>query len=83
MAASERDVRIRFRQLSRIYHPDKHNPSQTGMSNEDAVEHFQILNNAQELLLEHLRSNSVPWKYWTMDENICYFCLIDCGREAL
>ena len=57
--ASERDVRIRFRQLSRIYHPDKHNPSQTGMSNADAVEHFQNLNNAQELLMEHLRSNSM------------------------
>ena len=59
-SASERDIRIKFRQLSRIYHPDKHRSSQTGMSNPEATEHFQKLNNAQDILIDHLRSNSTP-----------------------
>ena len=33
--------------MSRIYHPDKHNSGFTGMSDEEAVEFFQRLNNAQ------------------------------------
>ena len=36
-----REVKIKFRQLSRIYHPDKHQPEKTGMSNDEAKEFFQ------------------------------------------
>ena len=55
--ATEREVRIRFRQLSRKYHPDKHQQCETGMLNEEATEYFQKANNAQEVLIENLRSN--------------------------
>ena len=36
----------------RIYHPDKHNSGFTGMSDEEAVEFFQHLNNAHSYLRE-------------------------------
>ena len=52
-----REVKIKFRQLSRIYHPDKHQPEKTGMSNDEAKELFQKFNNAQEILIEHLKTN--------------------------
>ena len=55
--ATERGIRVRFRQLSRKYHPDKHQQSETGMSDAEATEHFQKANNAQEALINHLRSN--------------------------
>ena len=54
--ASEREVRVRFRQLSRKYHPDKHQQSETGMSDDEATNYFHKVNNAQELLISHLRS---------------------------
>jgi DnaJ-class molecular chaperone len=38
--------------MSRIYHPDKHNSGFTGMSDEQAVEFFQHLNNAHSCLRE-------------------------------
>ena len=47
--ATERDVRVKFRRLSMIYHPDKYSP-QLGISQEDATAHFQTLNNAYEYL---------------------------------
>ena len=55
--ATEREIRIRFRQLSRKYHPDKHQESETGMSDAEAMEYLQKANNAQEALINHLRSN--------------------------
>ena len=58
--ATEREIRVKFRQLSRMYHPDKHQQSQTGMTNEEATEFFQRANNAQENLLTYLRSNPDP-----------------------
>ena len=30
------NIRDEFRQLSRLYYPDKHNPERTNMTNEDA-----------------------------------------------
>ena len=45
--ATEGEVKAAYRAMSRIYHPDKHNSSGfTGMSDEEAVEFFQHLNNA-------------------------------------
>ena len=47
--ATEREVRLKFRRLSMIYHPDKYSP-QLGISQEEATAHFQTLNNAYEYL---------------------------------
>ena len=48
--ASEREVRVKFIQLSRIYHPDKHDPEVTGLSHQQAKEKFQEFNNAHAYL---------------------------------
>ena len=54
ISATEREVRIKFRQLSRIFHPDKHRinaetgvSDSTGLTDQQAQEKFQELNNAQ------------------------------------
>ena len=60
LSATERDVRVKFRQLSRKYHPDKHQQSQTGLTDDEAMEFFQKTNNAQETILTHIRSNPNP-----------------------
>ena len=52
IGASEMEVKVQFRKLSRIYHPDKHNSSQTGMANADATAFFQLINNAYSYLKE-------------------------------
>jgi DnaJ-class molecular chaperone len=44
--AMERKVRVSFRQLSRIYHTDKHKPEQTGLTQREAIKKFQLINNA-------------------------------------
>ncbi len=51
--AFERDVKMAYRNLARIYHPDKWEESHhlTGMSLAETTMHFQLLNNAQ----SHLR----------------------------
>ena len=61
MSATEREVRIKFRQLSRIYHPDKHRVNvetgvsdKTGLTAQQAQEKFQELNNAQAHLCQVL-----------------------------
>ena len=52
--ATEREVRVRYRLLARIYHPDVHKPESTGLSNKEAEAYFQLLNNAQSYLRSHL-----------------------------
>ena len=37
-----------------IYHPDKHDPTKTGMSNDKASDFFKLINNAQAYLREVL-----------------------------
>ena len=54
LGASESEVKLRFRALSRVYHPDKHNPEQTGKTQEEAVALFQLINNAHSHLREVL-----------------------------
>ena len=44
--STETKVMNRFRMLLKIYHPDKHEQNQTGMTNEEAMHFFQLLNNA-------------------------------------
>ena len=52
--ASETEVKVQYRALCRIYHPDKHDPAKTGMSNEEASDFFKLINNAQAYLREVL-----------------------------
>ena len=47
---------IIIRSLARQLHPDKHDPEETGMTSEEAVELFKLVNNAQEHLREIIRS---------------------------
>ncbi len=54
LEATEREVRVSFRQLSRIYHPDKHKPEQTGLTQREATEKFQLINNAYSYLVERM-----------------------------
>ena len=36
-----KEVKVKYRQLSEIYHPDKHQPDKTGVSEIEAHSHFQ------------------------------------------
>ena len=44
--AKERDVIIAHRKLTRKHHPDKNDPSLTGLDNTQATAFFQTINNA-------------------------------------
>ncbi|KAL7430615.1 hypothetical protein ACHAXH_002669 [Discostella pseudostelligera] len=49
--ATGRDIRVQFRILSMIYHPDKYSPLVLpDISQQDAQAHFQLLNNAYSYL---------------------------------
>ena len=54
LGATETEVKVAYRALARIYHPDKHDPAQTGMTHADASEYFKLINNAQAYLCEVL-----------------------------
>ena len=49
-----REVNIRYRYLARKLHPDKHDPEISGMTSEEAVELFKLVNNAQQFLRENI-----------------------------
>ena len=49
-AATYAEVKAQYRSMARIYHPDQHNPARTGMTNDQAKEFFQLINNAHEFL---------------------------------
>ncbi|KAL7526244.1 hypothetical protein ACHAXR_001390, partial [Thalassiosira sp. AJA248-18] len=48
--ASETEVKIKYRALSRLHHPDKHDTAKTGMTNQGASDFFKLINNAQAYL---------------------------------
>ena len=52
IGASERELKVAYRRMSRKYHPDCHNPQETGLSHEEAVQMFQFINNANAYLRE-------------------------------
>ena len=54
LAASKIKVKMKYRQLSQIYHPDKNNPATTGLTQEEESEFFKLLNNANKYLKERL-----------------------------
>ena len=45
---------VRYRLLARRLHPDKHDTEATGMTSEEAVEMFKLVNNAQKYLRENI-----------------------------
>ena len=53
-SASAREAKMKFRQLCRIYHPDKHNTNITGLTDLEAKERFQEFNNAYEFVKDKL-----------------------------
>ena len=56
LGASEREVKLAYRRLACIYHPDKWEQSRqnTGLTLLETTAHFQLLNNAQSFLRQHL-----------------------------
>jgi hypothetical protein len=52
LGASETEVKVSYRAMSRRFHPDKHDSSETGMSDAEATEFFQLINNANSFLRE-------------------------------
>ena len=41
------EVKVRYRALARIYHPDKHDPTRTGMPQSAAADFFKLINYAR------------------------------------
>ena len=52
LGASEMEIKVHYRQLARKYHPDKNNPTVTGLITAEASDFFKLLNNAKEYLKE-------------------------------
>lgn len=52
LGASEREVKLAYRRLACLYHPDKWDQTKeiTGMTLPETTAHFQLLNNAQSFL---------------------------------
>jgi DnaJ-class molecular chaperone len=47
LGATKTKVKVQWHAVAQIYHPDKHGPTQTGMTQEDATNYFMLINNAQ------------------------------------
>ena len=47
---SERQVRRKYMELARKYHPDKNVPAKSGRDKEEATIYFQLINNSQQYL---------------------------------
>ena len=54
MGVTVREVNVRYRFLALRLHPDKHNTEATGMTPEEAVEIFKLVNNAEQYLRENI-----------------------------
>ena len=54
LGATETEVKVAYCALARIYHPNKHDPIPTGMTQAEASKYFKIINNAQAYLCEVL-----------------------------
>jgi DnaJ-class molecular chaperone len=50
----ETEVKVGYCALAQIYHPDKHDPTRTGMTHKAAADYFKLINNAQAYLSEVL-----------------------------
>jgi DnaJ-class molecular chaperone len=54
VGATETEVKVRYCVLAQIYHPDKHNPTRTGMTQAAAANYFKLINNTQAYLCKVL-----------------------------
>ena len=74
--ATEAELKHSFRKLSRVYHPDKHKPEETGLSLEEATAHFQLLNNAYSYLREKIWCQTLlqmqPAHEWQVNVFVLY-----------
>lgn len=52
LGASEAELKKKYRELSRLYHPDKHDSNKTGMTDEEAENFCKLINNANAHLRE-------------------------------
>jgi DnaJ-class molecular chaperone len=52
LGASEMEIKVHYRQLARMYHPDKNDPTVTRLTATEASDFFKLLNNANENLKE-------------------------------
>jgi len=43
LGASEMEIKVHYRQLARKYHPDKNNPTATGLTVTEASDFFKLL----------------------------------------
>ena len=50
MGVTVQEVNVRCRLLAQILHPKEHNTEVTGMTSEETVELFKLVNNAQKHL---------------------------------
>ena len=46
----QREIKVQYRRLARIYHPDKFDPTTTEMSKFEAQQHFKQINNTYKYL---------------------------------
>ena len=60
LGASKIEVKLKYRQLSQINHPDKNNSATTGLTTDEASEFFKLLNNANKYLKDDYDRN---WKF--------------------
>ena len=54
MGVTVRKVNVWYRLLARRLYPDKHDTEATGMTSEEAVEIFKLVNNKQQYLRENI-----------------------------
>jgi hypothetical protein len=52
LGASKMEIKVHYRQLARKYHPDKNDPTATGLTATKASDFFKLLINANEYLKE-------------------------------
>ena len=53
LGASKTEIKVHYRQLAHIYHPDKNNPATSGLNAKEASEFFKLLNSANNYLKDH------------------------------
>ena len=47
-AAAKIEIKVQYRRLAKIYHPDKYDPTANEISIFEAQEHFKLINNTYE-----------------------------------
>ena len=50
LSATEREIKVQYRSMAWIYHPDKYDSSTNFMTKEHLQDYFKLINNAYEYL---------------------------------